>query len=75
VAAHTHQRRSGDLTQAGPQVDLAELACQRSDSAVDDRSRVAFSQILNDKTGTTAARFLVEAAGFLPTMACGSSGC
>jgi transposase InsO family protein len=33
-------------------------------SAVDDRSRVAFSQILNDETGTTAARFLVEAAGF-----------
>jgi hypothetical protein len=36
----------------------------RSDSAVDDRSRVAFSQILNDETGTTAARFLVKAAGF-----------
>jgi transposase InsO family protein len=33
-------------------------------SAVDDRSRVAFSQILDDETGTTAARFLVEAAGF-----------
>jgi transposase InsO family protein len=33
-------------------------------SAVDDRSRVAFSQILADETGTTAARFLVEAAGF-----------
>jgi transposase InsO family protein len=31
---------------------------------VDDRSRVAFSQILPDETGTTAARFLVEAAGF-----------
>jgi transposase InsO family protein len=33
-------------------------------SAVDDRSRVAFSQILADETGATAARFLVEAAGF-----------
>jgi len=33
-------------------------------SAVDDRSRVAFSQILGDETGATAARFLVEAAGF-----------
>jgi transposase IS481 family protein len=33
-------------------------------SAVDDRSRVAFSQILADEKATTAARFLVEAAGF-----------
>jgi transposase InsO family protein len=33
-------------------------------SAVDDRSRVAFSQILPDETGATSARFLVEAAGF-----------
>ena len=33
-------------------------------SAVDDRSRVAFSQILPDEKGTTAARCLVEAAGF-----------
>jgi len=33
-------------------------------SAVDDRSRVAFSQILPDEAATTAARFLVEAAGF-----------
>jgi transposase InsO family protein len=33
-------------------------------SAVDDRSRVAFSQILDDETATTCARFLVEAAGF-----------
>jgi transposase InsO family protein len=33
-------------------------------SAVDDRSRVAFSQLLGDETGATAARFLVEAAGF-----------
>jgi transposase InsO family protein len=33
-------------------------------SAVDDRSRVAFSQILPDETAATAARFLVEAAGF-----------
>jgi transposase InsO family protein len=33
-------------------------------SAVDDRSRVAFSQILADETGETPARFLVEAAGF-----------
>jgi len=31
---------------------------------VDDRSRVAFSQILADETGQTAARFLVEAAAF-----------
>jgi transposase InsO family protein len=33
-------------------------------SAVDDRSRVAFSQILPDETAKTCARFLVEAAGF-----------
>jgi transposase InsO family protein len=33
-------------------------------SAVDDRSRVAFSQILPDEKATTAAHFLVEAAGF-----------
>jgi hypothetical protein len=33
-------------------------------SAVDDRSRVAFSQILADEQASTAARFLVEAAGF-----------
>jgi transposase InsO family protein len=33
-------------------------------SAVDDRSRVAFSQLLGDETATTCARFLVEAAAF-----------
>jgi transposase InsO family protein len=33
-------------------------------SAVDDRYRVAFSQILPDETGATAARFLVETAAF-----------
>jgi transposase InsO family protein len=33
-------------------------------SAVDDRSRVAFSQLLADETGATSARFLVEAAAF-----------
>jgi transposase InsO family protein len=33
-------------------------------SAVDDRSRVAFSQVLPDETATTCARFLVEAASF-----------
>jgi transposase InsO family protein len=33
-------------------------------SAIDDRSRVAFSQLLPDETATTCARFLVEAAGF-----------
>jgi transposase InsO family protein len=33
-------------------------------SAIDDRSRVAFSQILPDETGATSARFLVEAAAF-----------
>jgi transposase InsO family protein len=33
-------------------------------SAIDDRSRVAFSQLLPDETGETSARFLVEAAGF-----------
>jgi transposase InsO family protein len=33
-------------------------------SAVDDRSRVAFSQLLDDETAPTCARFLVEAAGF-----------
>jgi transposase InsO family protein len=33
-------------------------------SAVDDRSRVAFSQLLPDEKATTAAHFLVEAAEF-----------
>jgi transposase InsO family protein len=33
-------------------------------SAVDDRSRVAFSQILPDESAATAAPFLVEAASF-----------
>jgi transposase InsO family protein len=33
-------------------------------SAIDDRSRVAFSQLLDDETATTCARFLVEAASF-----------
>jgi transposase InsO family protein len=33
-------------------------------SAIDDRSRVAFSQLLPDETAATAARFLVEAASF-----------
>ena len=33
-------------------------------SAVDDRSRVAFSQLLPDERAVTAAGFLVEAAGF-----------
>jgi transposase InsO family protein len=33
-------------------------------SAVDDRSRVAFSQLLPDETATTAAQFLIEAASF-----------
>ena len=32
-------------------------------SAVDNRSRVACSQLLPDETGPTCARFLVEAAG------------
>ena len=43
-------------------------------SAVDDRSRVAFSQILADETGATAARFLIEAAGFFAEHGSGSSG-
>jgi transposase InsO family protein len=33
-------------------------------SAVDDRSRVAFSQVLPDESAVTAAGFLVEAASF-----------
>jgi len=33
-------------------------------SAIDDRSRVAFSQLLADESATTCARFLVEAASF-----------
>ena len=33
-------------------------------SAIDDRSRVAFSQLLPDETAKTCARFLVEAASF-----------
>jgi transposase InsO family protein len=33
-------------------------------SAVDDRSRVAFSQLLPDESATTAALFLIEAASF-----------
>ena len=44
-------------------------------SAVDDRSRVAFSQILNDEAGQTWARFLVEAASFFAEHGVRSSGC
>jgi transposase InsO family protein len=33
-------------------------------SAIDDRSRVAFSQILADESAATAALFLIEAASF-----------
>jgi transposase InsO family protein len=33
-------------------------------SAIDDRSRVAFSQLLDDEAATTCAGFLVEAASF-----------
>jgi hypothetical protein len=44
-------------------------------SAVDDRSRVAFSQVLADEKAPTAARFLVEAAGFFAEHGSGSSGC
>jgi transposase InsO family protein len=33
-------------------------------SAVDDRSRVAFSQILPDESAATAALFLIKAASF-----------
>jgi transposase InsO family protein len=33
-------------------------------SAVDDRSRVAFSQVLSDESAATAALFLIEAASF-----------
>ncbi len=44
-------------------------------SAVDDRSRVAFSQILADDNGATAARFLAEAAAFFASTAWSSSGC
>jgi transposase InsO family protein len=33
-------------------------------SAVDDRSRVAFSQVLPDESASTAALFLIEAASF-----------
>jgi hypothetical protein len=35
-----------------------------SHSAVDDRSRVAFSQILADESAATAALFLIQAASF-----------
>ena len=38
-------------------------------SAVDDRSRVAFSQILPDEKATTAARFLSRRPGSSPTTA------
>ena len=40
------------------------IGCGYVHSAVDDRSRVAISQILPDETGPPAARFLVEAASF-----------
>jgi transposase len=43
-------------------------------SAVDDRSRVAFSQILPDKKATTAARFWSRRLGSSPTTGGGSSG-
>ena len=51
-----HGRARGGVAEAS--------AMTTSPSAVDDRSRVAFSQILPDETGTTAARFLLEAASF-----------
>jgi transposase InsO family protein len=37
-------------------------------SLLDDRSRVAYSQVLDDETGPTAARFLVEAASFFASL-------
>jgi hypothetical protein len=37
-------------------------------SLVDDRSRVAFSQILDDETGPTSARFLLEGASFFASL-------
>jgi Integrase core domain len=40
------------------------IGCDNVHLAVDDCYRVAFSQILGDETGATAARVLVEAAGF-----------
>jgi hypothetical protein len=43
--------------------------------AVDDCSRVAFSQILGDETGATAARVLVEAAGLFADHGGRSNGC
>ena len=35
---------------------------------MDDRSRVAFSQILDDETGPTSARFLLEAASYFASL-------
>jgi hypothetical protein len=43
-------------------------------SAVDDRSRVAFSQVLPEESAVTAALFLVEAASFFADHGCRSSG-
>ena len=37
-------------------------------SLVDDHSRVAFSQILEDETGPTSAQFLLEAASFFASL-------
>jgi hypothetical protein len=43
-------------------------------SAVDDRSRVAFSQRLAEERAVTAAGFLVEAAAVFADHGGGSSG-
>ena len=49
---------------AGPRGSGPGIGYDYVHSAIDDRSRVAFSQLLPDETGETCARFLVEAARF-----------
>jgi hypothetical protein len=44
-------------------------------SAIDDRSRVAGSQLLPDETGETSARSWSRRPAASPTMGSGSSGC
>ena len=44
-------------------------------SAVDDRSRVAFSQLLADETARPAPAFWSRRPASSPTKGCGSSGC
>jgi transposase InsO family protein len=69
---HLDVKKLGRIPQGGGHRAHGRAAAKRGrgigydyiHSAVDDRSRVAFSQVLADETGQSCARFLVEAAAF-----------